>query len=87
MQGDFEQHRTYLEVDLGYHIVFTIDQYNQQKQQMVIEKQKRHDENQQIEEIILIYKNKIADAKIFLQEKIGDSYVQMDDPVTSEYDE
>jgi hypothetical protein len=25
-----------------------------------------------IEEVILIYKNKIADAKLFLQEKVGD---------------
>lgn len=41
---------------------------------MQVEKQKRHDENQQIEEIILIYKNKVADAKMFLQKNLGDSY-------------
>lgn len=28
-----------------------------------------------IEEVILIYKNKIVDAKLFLQEQLGDSYV------------
>lgn len=41
---------------------------------MVIEQKKRHEENQMIEEIILIYKNKIADAKALLQEHAAVRY-------------